>query len=288
MTEPTRKFQLVRGDVEILKAIWEFRLVTIDHLVAITGRKRRNLNNRLVKLEERDYVYRKRPPFQKYVYTIDTAAVPILVEQGVDAKERIDLRVRRLRDLKELFLKHALMLTGVHLSLSLACKDSPITLHEWREGNALHDSVFVSKGNKQEKLPVRPDAFFTLDCPDAKGIARRYFFLEADRSTTTHERFQKKITAYGAYYQQKLQMKKYGPNARAFRVITITLTEERALNLCAAARGVLGDGGGSFFYFAPLEHFSITEPQRALDDIFISPRDFKQGKRYRLLPPLET
>jgi len=259
--------------------------MTIDHLIVVTGRARRSLNNRLIRLVDQKYVYRRRLPFQKYIYTVNTAAVPLLVEQGVASKEIIDLRVRRLRELKELFLNHALMLTGIHLTLSLACKDNPVTLHEWKEGNVLHDSVVVSNGNKQEKLPVRPDAFFSLQYPTPKGIVRRYFFLEADRRTTTHKRFQRKITAYGAYYKQGLQLKKYSPRVKAFRVITVTLTDARALTLCEATREVLDDGGGSFYYFAPLEHFSINDPQRVFNDIFMSPRDYKQGRRYNLLPP---
>jgi hypothetical protein len=208
-----------------------------------------------------------------------------LVEQGVASKEDIDLQARRLREIKELFLKHALMLTDIHVCLELGARVSPIKLIEWREGKELYDSAMVYEEGERKKSPVRPDAFLTLeDTRRPEGKNQAYFLLEADRSTVTNKRFQRKIKAYAAYFEQELHTERYG--IKSARVVTVTLTEARALNLCKAAREVVAEGDQKFYYFAPVEHFSFEEPEQVFDDIFMTPRDFEADKRYSFIPPL--
>jgi len=63
-------FQLTVGDIEILSWVYQCRLVTIDHLLALTGRTQTRINRRLLGLVKHGYLYRKRAtPFDKYVYT---------------------------------------------------------------------------------------------------------------------------------------------------------------------------------------------------------------------------
>ena len=285
MKKTKQGFRLTQGDIEILEFIYLFRLVTIEHLILLTERSRRTLNRRLVKLAEQRYVYRRRSfPFEKFIYTINRAAAPILVSRGVASKEVLDLRVR-LHELSDLFLKHALMLTDIHVSLELAGRISPIKLTAWREGKELYDRVMVRENGERKTIAVRPDALFTLqDIRRPEGQNQAYFFLEADRSTTTHKRFQRKIRGYSTYFQQGLHTKNYG--MRSVRVLTITLTKARALGLCEAANDVLGTRDAKFYYFAPMEYFSLFEPEQVLDEIFFTPRDFREGRRYGFIPPL--
>jgi len=281
----TGGFQLTAGDVAILTYVYQCRLVTIEHLIVLTGRSRRVVNRRLVKLTDQKYLYRKRSfPFMKYVYTINRAAATELVERGVASKETLDLRVR-LHELTELFLRHALMLTDVHVALEVASRGSPIKLVEWREGKELYDSVILLEDGERKKYPVRPDAFFTLQDtrrPGGKNMAD--FFLEVDRSTTTSKRFQRKMKGYWGYFKEGLHEKKYG--IRSARVITITLTEARAVNLCEAVREVIPREEGRFYYFAPVKWFSVSSPEQVFGEIFMTPRDYETGKRYSLIPPL--
>ena len=111
----------------------------------------------------------------------------------------------------------------------------------------------------RRRLPVRPDAFFTLESRErSAGQNETSFFLEADRSTTSHARFAEKIIAYWHYLQQGLHTKKY--RIRAFRAVTITLTAERANNLCVLAASVLPPQARRYFLFGSMESFSIGEP----------------------------
>ena len=276
-------FKLTSGDVEILTCVYQCRLVRIDHLEKLTGRSTRPLNTRLMKLTENGYLYRRKGELhEKYVYTLNRKAVPILSESGVAPAESIDLHVRRLRDLKELFLRHALMLTDIHIALILASRESSIQLVDWREGKELYDSITILEDGERKKLPVRPDSIFVLeDTRRPAGKNQLCFFLEADRSTTTNKRFQRKIKGYRAYFEQGVHTKKYGITAA--RVLTVTLTEARAFNLCKTSGDVLLANISKFYYFGVVS--SIT-PECIFDAILITPHDFEKGKRYSLIPPL--
>lgn len=275
-------FQLTNNDIEILQQVYNHRLLRIDHLIALTSRPHKRLHRRILKLLERSYLARIVLPNEKHIYTIGRAAVPILVEQGIASKELIDFRLRH-HELKELFLKHILLVVEIHAVLELATRQTHIKLVAWNEGQELYDSVTVQEKGSRRRLPVRPDGFFILqdtERPPEKNILP--FFLEADRSTTTHARFMKKITAYWEYLNQGLYTKKY--NRKFFRVVTITLTDERAANLAADARAVLPAPAHRFFLFSSVKQFSLETPQAILGDIFITPRDL-DGHRARLVPP---
>ncbi len=282
-----RGFRLVEGDVEILTYIYQLRFATNDHLMALTGRIQRRLNYRLEKLAKNKYLYRRRNSnYDKYIYTLNKKAAPLLVEQGVATPEILKLRVR-LGELKELFLKHALMLSDIHTTLLLASRNSPIKLVDWREGKTdVYDSVTVMEKGERVRYPVRPDAFFTLHNTRRKeGENRSHFFLEADRSTTIHERFQRKIIGYDHYYQQGKHTKKYG--IQGFQVVTLTLTEARALNLCKASGDVLPKGEGQFYLFAPVKYFTFENPEHIFDNILVSPHALKIVKedgREKIIP----
>jgi hypothetical protein len=284
MTE-LRSFQFADGDLDLLRWCYELRFATIDHFTALSKRHRPALARRIVRLIERGYLTRFVFPGQKHIYAIGKAAIPILVEQGVAPVELLTARIRTT-ELKELFIKHEQMIADVHTTLLLASRESTINLIAWKEGQELFDSVSVQEKGSRRWLPVRPDGFFILqdtERPPEKNILP--FFLEADRSTTTHARFMEKVKAYWEYLNQGLYTKKY--NRKFFRVVTITLTDERAANLAADARAVLPAPAHRFFLFSSLKQFSLETPQAILGDIFITPRDL-DGHRARLVPSPST
>ena len=111
---------------------------------------------------------------------------------------------------------------------------------------------------------------------------RLNFFLEADRSTSTHKRFQQKLIAYRQYLEDGRHTEKYG--IKNFRVVTFTLTEKRALGLKAAARDVLPENAFKYFLFASVQGLSIADPKPLLSDMFIMPGEVGESDRRRLVP----
>ena len=179
-----------------------------------------------------------------------------------------------------------MMIVDVHSALTIATRANHIKLVAWKEGQELFDRVSVREHGRVSQLPVRPDGFFTLeDTTRPAGKNRVHFMMEADRSTTTHERFLKKVKAYWHYFQQGLHTKKYG--IATFRVVTFTLTDERAANLCAAVDTLLPAQARKFYLFTSRPQFSLNNSLSILEEIFITPRDH-EARRYPLIQPATT
>ncbi len=280
----SEKYKITNKDIEIIKLVYQFRLVTVYHLVALTGRIRQKLNTSLAKLSKHGYLYRRCFDFKPYLYTINKKALPILIEQGIDPRELPDNLRIRTHELTELFLKHTLMVVDIHIALARATTNHHIKLTNWQEhGKKLYDSVTFREDGEERKLPVRPDAFFTLeDATSPSNLNQTHIFLEADRSTTNNKKYQNKLKAYQHYYQQGLHTKKH--NINSFRVLTITLTKKRAETLCKSAQETLPKDIRKFYYFAPMDTISTSNPEHIFNNIFISPKDFHKGIRYQFVP----
>lgn len=84
------------------------------------------------------------------------------------------------------------MIVNFRIALTLAARarwDVRLLFFE-REGLALRDRVRASPNGRTRTFPINPDGFFGLQFPDRpEGRNRAFFFLEADRSTMTRERF---------------------------------------------------------------------------------------------------
>lgn len=268
---PGARFVLTAADITIFKLIYQYRLVRLEHLCALTGRSGKRLHRRIFKLVRHRYLSVIKLPQQKHIYALAKRALPVLVEQGTADPEVLAKRIR-IHELKELFLKHEMMVVDIHAVLSLATAGSgDLHLVDWQEGRKLHDYVSISDYDGLTRLPVRPDASFTLeDSRRPEGKNRSNFFLEADRSSENQARFRDKISAYWHYLEQGLYTKKFGP--RAFRVVTVTMTRARAENLCVLATSFLPEGARKYFLFTSLQNFSIVDPASILGEIYLSPR----------------
>ena len=205
------------------------------------------------------------------------------MEEGIAEPALLSERLRS-HELKELFLKHEMMLVDLHVILTLATHESTFRLMTWREGRELSDYVSIVNHSGIQKLPIRPDAFFTLeDSRRPEGSNRAHFFLEADRSTATQTRFKEKISAYWHYLEQGLHVPKFG--IKNFRVLTVTLTDQRAKNLCELAGSLLPERARKYYLFTALKNFSLENPAPIFGEIYFSPRETASPTRYPLIPP---
>jgi hypothetical protein len=264
----------------MIQSVFKYRFLHIDHLSALMNRSYKKVHGRLLKLVRHHFLARIEIPFEKHIYVIGREGITVLAEQGTASRSVIGRRLRH-HELKELFLKHQMMLVDLHCMLELASHDTDIALAAWREGKDFWDRVAVWRGREWVSLPVCPDAFFVLrDHSRLDGRNRLNFFLEADRSTTTHRRFENKLVAYYEYLLSGGHTRKHG--IKTFRVVTFTLTPERARNLAAIACEILPPDALKYFLFASTHGLSLVGPAPILSDLFIDPRLFP----VRLVPSL--
>jgi hypothetical protein len=273
-------FTLTAGDIEIFGFLFEHRFLRCDHLSALISRSPKRTHRRVLRLLERGYLAVIRRPQQKHIYALGRAAVPVLIEQGIAGSALGDVRLRT-HELKELFLQHEMMIVDFHVTLALALKaPDSLGLVDWREGRELHDTVVVGGNGGTEKLPFRPDAFFTLEdsTPEKRQMS---FFLEADRSTMAHARLEEKMRAYWHYLEQGRHTMRLG--IKSFRVLILSRTAARAMNLCQMAASILPEWARKYFVFTSLGSFSLGNPAPLMGPICLYARDVG-GALYPLFP----
>ena len=154
---------------------------------------------------------------------------------------------------RRVFLKHALLVSDIMVSIELACRQNGARLLA-EQDLAKSNRPFRWKMNVNgQRFSVAPDRVFALEFtgPDG-GVGRSYFFLEADRGTMPVTRktlsqtsFHRKLVAYEATWAQKLHEKLFGFNR--FRVLTVTASRERVKSLVAACNK-LNTGRGLFLF----------------------------------------
>jgi hypothetical protein len=249
-------FELQDRDIELLRYAFLLRLATVDQLAALSGRSVRALWGRLHKLKQRRYLATVARFMQKRIYTIGSAGVPVLIEHGYAPREFAERRLRH-RELTEIGIRHSLLIADIHARLLLLTKSGHITLPHWEEGPSLWDNVPGTDG--ETSIPVRPDAYFVLKHSGRpEGKNKFHVFLEADRSTMSHERMAAKIEGYVAYYHQRLHAKKY-PGMHAFLVVTVTETRSRAEELRKDLHPLIPRSASRDAYlFIPFEDLALT------------------------------
>jgi hypothetical protein len=274
-------FAFVTGDLAILRAVYEFRFLRREHLSVLTGRDPKRVHRRLAKLVDHGMLTVTRLPQQKHIYSIGRSALPVLVTQGI-ISGNVSAQRLRASELKELFLKHEMLIVDHHVFLILAGKTSRLRLVQWKEGKELFDSVVVRGSEGGKKLPVRPDAFFTLEDNRRDEEWNRFsFFLEIDRSTMPHKSFKEKILAYWHYREQGLHAKKW--RIKGFRVLTVTLTDARARNLRDLAATILPERARKHFLFTSADNYGLSDPGPILRAIWLSAREGGQEGRHPLI-----
>jgi hypothetical protein len=221
-------FELQNRDIELLHLVYRLGIATVEHLAEHSRRSYDLVYRRVAKLEERRYLPRitKRPA--RGIWQIGSEGVPVLIEHG-HAGESIARRRLRANELKPLGRAHTLFIADIHAKILNETKHRPEKIAYWQQDQGLWDQA--TERNENIALPVRPDAYFILQHTERpEGKNRLHFFLEADRSTMSHERMAQKIRTYIAYHAAQGFARNY-PGMKSFRVIVLTESRARAENL---------------------------------------------------------
>jgi hypothetical protein len=192
------------------------------------------------------------------------------------------------------FLNHGLMISRMHFMVEMACRKSvgDIALEAWCEGGQIAGhkvnlpkvrsskqggQLFWQKVAETERLPVEPDALFTLRFarrPEDQQLA--HFFYEPDRGTMVITDMLKKFRGYH-HFIKKRQGHKEAFGIHPLRAVLVETTDEaRGKRLMDLVNHLLVSGPAKrtgLFWFT-------------ISPLFTDPVDGTAGPRYLNRPEL--
>ena len=256
------KLKITEIDLKILQSLADYRFLDTSHISALHSETpTRTIQRRLQTLFHAGYLERPahqfsyQKPKAHIIYTLDKKGARLLFP---DNKAKVSW-AKRNKEIKSFFLWHSLMISDFRVILTLALKkEKESKLISWRE-RGLTNSVYL----EGEKLPIAPDAFFTIE--DKNDLL--HFFLEADRSTMPAKRFLNKTRAYWQFWKEEGHKDRF--NISVFRVLTIAISEKRKENLRRLTRK------SEMFLFACKKDYNLEKPESVLEPIWQSPKDDK-------------
>ncbi len=265
---------LTPRDLEILRTVESFRLLTSEQICALVAGSDQGILRRLQRLFHDGHLDRLRRRFvdgggsTKMVYAITNKGVQTLQKAGLIAKATQTDRNAQNRELREFFVAHRLLVSHIRATFMLACQANPdLQFLSWREGREIQDSIEVALPERYATVPVAADGFFTIR--DAQG--RTHYFAEADCGSMSIKRFTLKLLGYAAYWKAQRHTERFG--IRKFRVLTVTSSRARCRNLVSAASAALLDARDlrAKFLFATEEQLPLADPAKVFDKIWTSP-----------------
>jgi len=190
---------------------------------------------------------------QPLVYGIGRASAQVMAEPGEQPK-RYDNR-----NVKQLYLRHTLLVAEVIIAFEIACRgrsdlkfvsEQDLLASGTDAGDFRSWTVDIQRKGKRKSVGVVPDYVFALEATRTRE--RILFFVEADRSTMPVTRHSlnkssllRKLLAYEATWQQGVHRDRFGCDR--FRMLTVTTSEKR-IDSAVAACGELTRGRGIFLF----------------------------------------
>ena len=300
-------------DLDIIDAVLRYRFISAAQLVRLVGGNEDVTHRRLRRLWERGLINRWAFPgirtHSEFYYYLDSREpLSLLVElRGWELDDQMldEIKSNREKDYAEAalrgqhmqlgFLQHSLVISRMHFMIEMACRKSAgkVTLETWAQGGQLAGrkaevprvrsdrqggNTFWRETNETERLPVEPDALFTLRFPNRPQEQQlAHFFYEADRGTMNSTDMMKKLRAY-YHFIKKQQAHRQSFGIHPIRaVLTETTNEARGKTLMALVNHPLVCGpdkrvGLFWFTISTLftgdhEHNERPQPQLPLPKI---------------------
>jgi len=296
--ETPRRGIITDRDLDLIEAILRYRFSPASELLRLVGGNEDVTHRRLRRLWECGLINRFAFPFPRphsefYYYLDNRTGVDLLADRrgiGIHDEMLEEIRNNREKDyagsalrgqLMQLgFLQHSLMISRMHFCIEMGCRKSKgkVDLSAWSQGGPLTGRKVelpkvrsTREGNEYswdesgatERLPVEPDAMFSLRFPD-RGQETRFahFFYEADRGTMTMTDMLKKLRAY-FHFIKRQQRHKESFGIHPVRAVLIETSDEaRARRLMQLVNHPLVCGAGKragLFWFTLSSLFAETE-----------------------------
>lgn len=301
-----RPFDLDERDIDILKTVYDFRVINSRQLRALFQHTlaapppglHKHWNRELKPTGERiirrlsdlfHHGYLDRPKSQitfgniPMIYALGARGVKALRDNGYDFEEFNALRWRKNETVSYRMLNHQLMVTDFIVSLQLALRNHPrVKFLSWRrehELKAVRVPIVIPAGKHRKQKTIktnvtaRPDAIFTIQFTDREAPNdTANFFLEADTGAMSHPEFFKKVVAYWRMHTSRGHVQHF--DVPEFRVVTTTSSMERAHNMREFIQQKLEkmdtqptSKDRDRFYFTAATEYDVDEPHGILSEI---------------------
>lgn len=286
-------------DLDILSVVLRYRFAPAAQIVPLVGGNEDVTHRRLRKLWEWQLINRWAFPgirthSEFYYYLDNPAALEVLTaHRGCEFPRQVldEVRHHGVKDyagaalrgehMKLGFLSHSLMISRMHFMLEVGSRtlEEPLKLASWRQGGELTSHKvevpairhtkeggehFWQEMDTTERLPVEPDALFSLNFPRGPSSSQLvHFVYEADRGTMTVTDMLRKLRAY-YHFIKRQQLHRSAFGVHPIRAVVLeTTTEERAVRLMRLVNHPLVGGpdkrvGLFWFTISPL--FSRRAP----------------------------
>lgn len=217
-------------DTEIIQLVHEHRFMSLElleALLAVTpvankkyGFGLSGLRARCQKLREHRYLERRflqdEPTGRGHhaprgaVYSVGSASIDLLADHtGLD-RPQLKASIEK-NALTSFFIRHFLGIAKFRVCLELACRatEGKVRIGTWLQ-DGLQDHVDVDVDGRIERIPVVPDALFSLVVQKSGGkMVLSHFVLEFDRGTMPLKRIAKKALGYWHYLNEGLHRSRY-------------------------------------------------------------------------------
>jgi hypothetical protein len=279
-------FQLTSRDEDIIRAVARNRFLTSRQIQTLFAASTQNIIRRLNGLFHAGYLDRPRAQLDYYTTAGSAPMVYALADKGARLINRRDGATlpedewkRKIRAAGRPFIEHTLAIAELHTALVAACQtrpdvelvDAKALIAAFPKPPASHDRAFawhttIRRNDMTHKVPVKPDYAFALR---STAIGRRCYLAECDRGTMPIERadfnqtsIARKLIAYIHGHAGRMHETNFG--WKAFRVLFITNTEERARNMRLALADITkAHNVRHLFYFA---HADVITSTVQIDD----------------------
>lgn len=285
--EEVKLSSVTERDFRIIETIARYRFLATSDIVRLIGGNEDVTYRHLQQLYHKDLISRialpKNGGHGEFIYFLDNAEGlrslcqhSKLEESQLDWKE-IRANRSKYRNPSEtgdvghfLFLNHEIMIGRFRCELELCCQKSQgrQVLSKWMQGSSTWNKVKTPFG---KTLPHRPDAFFTLEFPNAPDGQRfSNFFYEADRSTSNLTRMKEKLEAH-LFFLLKRQHEAYGiQKLRAVLVHTLDQLRAEQIRRLAETLSAEIPLAAHLFWFTSTEEL---QQKSIFDAVFTSPQD---------------
>ena len=230
--------ELQNRDAEILRGLFDSRLMTLAHISALyfDGRQEAG-KKRIQKLKAAGLIgERKRKVYEPSILFLTRQGFTLLTERGLleGFPQMGWTSLQKRLQVSDLTLRHELQVMDAKAAVGAALQRGDIfKLAEFSTWPVLFQ--FEASPTRGSELLVKPDAFVRIREHAGKEIFEHTFFVEVDRSTETLDTLAQKALCYLDFYQRGgLAVRSGRPRSEykdfPFRVMMIFKTDERRNN----------------------------------------------------------